>query len=182
MPLQSLKFRARAFAAAASAAAFLFVASAADSQKANPFTKFGGNWIGNGLIYLSNGNEGEDSLPRADSSPRICSISVSLKLDLRCAGDSYNFELHSDHKLRQRRDIRHVEREYPRRQRQDHGQDQRRPDSGHAESQTFTARLELITWAKSSTVRITSPGSEIVGRLDRPQPQLEVAAAFRNLS
>ena len=41
----------------AAAAAFLFVASSGIAQKATPFTKFGGNWTGSGLIYLSNGTK-----------------------------------------------------------------------------------------------------------------------------
>ena len=41
----------------AAAAAFVLVGSAAYSEKINPFTKFGGNWTGSGLIYLSNGTK-----------------------------------------------------------------------------------------------------------------------------
>jgi hypothetical protein len=160
MPLQSLKFRTRTFAAAASAAAFLFVASAADSQKANPFTRFGGNWTGSGLIYLSNGTK-EKIRCRAGFVPADMFNIISLKLDLRCAGDSYNFELHSDINY----DSGTISGTWSENTRGVNGRitgtingDQ---IQATAESQTFNAQLELVTQGEKQTVRITSPGSEL---------------------
>jgi hypothetical protein len=77
------------------AAAFMLVASMAVAEKVSPFTKFGGNWNGNGLIYLSNGNK-ERIRCRAGIAASDLGNIANLKLSLRCAGDSYNFEIQSE--------------------------------------------------------------------------------------
>jgi hypothetical protein len=142
------------------AAACLFGVPLADAQKANPFMKFGGSWTGSGLIYFSNGNK-ERIRCRAGFTPGDTFNAVSLKLELRCAGDAYTFELHSELNY----DSGSVTGTWTELARGVNGNvtgtingDQ---INAVAESQTFTATLELISLGDKQQVRITSPGSEM---------------------
>jgi len=67
------------------------VAFAADRPKAAELTSFGGSWSGGGTITLQNGSR---ERIRCRSSNK--SGGNSLSLSLRCASDSYKFELVSD--------------------------------------------------------------------------------------
>jgi hypothetical protein len=145
----------------AAAAAFVLVGSAAYSEKVNPFAKFGGNWTGSGLIYLSNGNK-EKIRCRAGFTPADLMNLVSLKLELRCAGDSYNFEIRSELNYASGA----VTGTWTEMSRGINGQvtgtvnDEK--INAVAESQTFQATIELISQSESKQqVRITSPGSEM---------------------
>jgi hypothetical protein len=144
------------------AAALLFLMSTAHSQnpKGNPFTKFSGNWTGNGLIMLSNGTK-ERIRCRAGFTPAESFNVIGLKLDLKCAGDAYNFELQSELNY----DGGAVFGTWTELSRGVNGRvtgtvkgDQ---ISAVAESQTFTAMLELVAQGERQTVLIQSPGSEI---------------------
>jgi hypothetical protein len=140
-----------------SAVAFLLTTfSGIAQQKSPPFAKFGGQWSGSGLIYLSNGTK-ERIRCRGNFKPE----DATLTLDLRCAGDAYNFELQSVLNYTGGA-ISGTWTEYSRRLngvvsgelRGDH-------INAVAESQTFTATLELISQGEKQQVRITSPGGEI---------------------
>jgi hypothetical protein len=67
------------------------VAFAADRPKAAELTSFGGNWAGSGTITIQNG-----SRERIRCRSNNKSGGNSLSLSLRCASDSYKFELSSD--------------------------------------------------------------------------------------
>ena len=159
MSLSSVKRCVRTLTAAA--AAFVLIGSAAYSEKVNPFTKFGGNWTGNGLIYLSNGNK-EKIRCRAAITPAELMNVISLKLELRCAGDSYNFEIQSELNYANGA----VTGSWTEKSRGINGNvtgtvNEERFNAV-AESQTFTATLELISQTDGKQqVRITSPGSEM---------------------
>lgn len=145
---------------AVTAATFL-LAWTASSQEANPFNKFGGNWTGNGLIYLSNGNK-EKIRCRGGFTPADMFNVVSLKLELRCAGDSYNFELQSELNYRDGA----ISGTWSEMTRGVNGTVSGKINGDQiqavAESQTFTAILELISIGENKQqVRITSPGSEM---------------------
>ncbi|HWP25884.1 MAG TPA: hypothetical protein VNL39_06035 [Xanthobacteraceae bacterium] len=149
--------RRRVRALAGCTVAVLLAASAGSAQeKSEPFAKFGGNWSGSGLIYLSNGTK-ERIRCRGNFKPE----NATLALDLRCAGDAYNFELQSVLSYASGV-ISGTWTEYSRRL---NGQvsGELRGDyiNAVAESQTFTARLELISQGDKQQVRITSPGGEI---------------------
>jgi hypothetical protein len=159
MSLSSVKRCVRTLTAAA--AAFVLIGSSAYSEKVNPFTKFGGNWTGNGLIYLSNGNK-EKIRCRAGITPAELMNVISLKLELRCAGDSYNFEIHSELNYISGA----VTGSWTEKSRGINGNVtgtvNEEKIQAVAESQTFTATLELISQSESKQqVRITSPGSEM---------------------
>ncbi len=159
MSLSSAKRCVRTLTAAA--AAFMLLASSSYSEKVNPFTKFGGNWTGSGLIYLSNGTK-EKIRCRAGFTPADLMNLVSLKLELRCAGDSYNFEIRSELNYASGA----VTGSWTEMSRGINGQvtgtvnDEK--INAVAESQTFQATIELISQSESKQqVRITSPGSEM---------------------
>ena len=145
----------------AAATAFMLVVSSAYSEKVNPFTKFGGNWTGSGLIYLSNGNK-EKIRCRAGITPAEMMSVISLKLELRCAGDSYSFEIQSELNYASGA----VTGSWTEKSRGINGNVtgtvNEEKIQAVAESQTFTATLELISQSESKQqVRITSPGSEM---------------------
>ncbi len=69
--------------------------SSSHAQSANPFMKFGGNWTGSGFIHLSNLTK-ERVRCRGTFTPADMLNIFSLKVELRCAGDSYNFNIQSE--------------------------------------------------------------------------------------
>jgi len=120
---------ARISAALAISLGLLFPIGAPQAAE-SPLAHFGGNWSGSGKIVVSNG-----------SSERIRCRGVykpsdsGLALTLRCASDSYKFELAS------KATATHIE--------------------ASASSVGFTASLTISLRGNSQTVVIRSPGSEI---------------------
>jgi hypothetical protein len=79
--------------AAAAAALVGFVALPGTVQAFNsPFTAMSGSWSGSGTITTSNGNK---ERIRCRAKYDVDGAGSSLDLTLRCASDSYNFELQS---------------------------------------------------------------------------------------
>jgi hypothetical protein len=78
-------------AAGVSAALVLFV-SAAHAQS-GPFTGFSGAWSGNGTVALS---DGTTERIRCKADYKVDGTGLALKQNLRCASDSYKFDLTSD--------------------------------------------------------------------------------------
>jgi len=70
--------------------AALVMASPLQAQSANPLTKLEGNWSGNGTITL---NDGSRERIRCRASYKAGN--PETRIDLRCASDSYKFELQS---------------------------------------------------------------------------------------
>jgi hypothetical protein len=77
------------FTAAIVAAAVAFT-SPASAQRSGPFTDLAGNWAGGGSIAIGNGTT-ERIRCRADY--QVPEGGSSVALELRCASDSYKFEL-----------------------------------------------------------------------------------------
>ena len=73
-------------------AALALVASAAHAQRQSPFLGLSGSWGGPGMISLSNGAKEKI---RCRAQYRVDERGSDLQLDLRCASDSYRFELQS---------------------------------------------------------------------------------------
>jgi hypothetical protein len=78
--------------AAAVGAALILSVSAGHAQS-RPFAGFDGAWSGNGTISLSDGTS-ERLRCRADY--KVNGTGLGLKQSLRCASDSYKFDLSSD--------------------------------------------------------------------------------------
>jgi hypothetical protein len=140
----------------AAVAVLLPALSGLAQQQLDPLAKFGGQWSGSGLIYLSNGTK-----ERIRCRGNFKSENSTLTLDLRCAGDAYNFELQSVLNYT----AGAISGTWTELSRRLSGQVSGELRNDHinavAESQTFTAKLELISLGDKQQVRITSPGGEI---------------------
>src|SRR3954465_7763653 len=79
-------------AAAATLLGFAALPSAVQAFS-SPFTAMSGSWSGSGTITTSNGNK---ERIRCRAKYEVDGAGSSLDLTLRCASDSYNFELQSN--------------------------------------------------------------------------------------
>lgn len=68
----------------------LFLSPAAYAQGAGPFARLAGQWSGSGTINLANG--GRESI-KCRASYDVLTEQNNLQLNIRCASDSYNFDL-----------------------------------------------------------------------------------------
>jgi hypothetical protein len=75
----------------AAAVTFLF-ATAGVAQRGSPFAGLSGSWAGPGTITL---NTGAKERIRCRAVYRVAETGSNLQLELRCASDSYRFELQS---------------------------------------------------------------------------------------
>jgi hypothetical protein len=74
------------------AAALALLSSAGQAQRTSPFIGLSGSWAGPGTISL---NTGAKEKIRCRALYRVAETGADLQLDLRCASDSYRFELQS---------------------------------------------------------------------------------------
>src|SRR4051794_6411472 len=82
----------RAVKAAAVGAAVMLSAAPGLAQS-GPFTGFNGAWSGNGTVALS---DGTTEKIRCKADYKVDGTGLTLKQSLRCASDSYKFDLSSD--------------------------------------------------------------------------------------
>src|SRR5690349_4238198 len=69
-------------------------ATPASSETAmSPFRAMAGNWVGGGIIVMASGQQ---ERMRCRASYGITVDADQLRLNLRCASDSYNFDLTSE--------------------------------------------------------------------------------------
>lgn len=124
----------------------------------NPFAQFTGSWSGSGSITVQDGTR-----ERIRCRGRYVSSQggQTLRLELRCASDSYKFELQSDITY----DGGNVSGTWNETTRQVFGSLSGRSTNSHiqavAHSVGFTANLSLSTRGNRQSVSIKSPGSEI---------------------
>lgn len=141
------------------ATSFLLDATVSHAEIGNPFSKLIGTWSGGGTIVLSDGTK-ERIRCRAGYAPADANM-MSLQLELRCASDSYNFQLNSN--------LGYVGGSIS-----GDWAEFTRGISGTisgtavgdriqvvAESPMFNATLNFTTLGDRQTVRMQSPGSEI---------------------
>jgi hypothetical protein len=92
MTLQSLS-AARAMRSTGIAGVFaVCLVATGQSQEASPLTKLAGQWTGSGTIELANGAH-EPIKCRA--SYDVLEEQNNVQLSIRCASDSYNFDMHA---------------------------------------------------------------------------------------
>jgi len=141
--------------------AFVIAALAGDPQPAGaagPFVSFGGNWSGTGTLTDSTG---ASERLRCRASYVVGSGGDTLNQDMRCASDSYRFDLQSQ--------VRHqsgsVSGSWSELSRGVHGFLNGRYSGGQitvlAEGTGFSATISVATRGSQQTVTITSPGSEV---------------------
>ena len=82
----------RAIKAAGVGAALLFSVSTGHAQS-GPFAGMDGNWSGNGTVALS---DGTTERIRCKAEYKVNGTGLGLKQTLKCASDSYKFDLSSD--------------------------------------------------------------------------------------
>ena len=78
---------------AAVVGAALLVSVAAGRAQSGPFMGLGGTWSGNGTVELS---DGTTERIRCKADYKVNDTGLNLKQSLRCASDSYKFDLTSD--------------------------------------------------------------------------------------
>lgn len=149
-----------AFSASIAVAMNCAVAAApVQAQGASPFAKVIGSWAGGGSIHLSNGSK-ERIRCRANYASLTPEV-LTLKLELRCASDSYNFELASDLNY-SGGVISGVWREATRGAIGNvSGTAAGDRIRAVAQSPTFQAILEFTTRSDQQLIKLQSPGSEI---------------------
>jgi hypothetical protein len=79
--------------AAAGLVASLALSTSASFAQSSPFAGFAGNWSGRGTVSLS---DGSTENIRCRASYRVDETGRALRQNLRCASDSYKFDLSSD--------------------------------------------------------------------------------------
>jgi hypothetical protein len=90
------RFGSRLFGQAVRAAgigAALMVSVTAGHAQSGPFAGFNGAWSGNGTVALS---DGTTERIRCKADYKVDGSGMALKQNLRCASDSYKFDLSSD--------------------------------------------------------------------------------------
>lgn len=141
------------------AAACLLAASLSQAQGISPFQKVIGSWAGGGSIQLSNGSK--ERIRCRASYASMTPDAVTLKLELRCASDSYNFELASDLNYNGG-SISGLWREATRGAVGSiSGTASGERIRAVAESPVFQATLEFTTRSDQQQIKLQSPGSEI---------------------
>jgi hypothetical protein len=92
MTIDSAKLLGHALKAAGAGALLMLSVSASHAQSA-PFAGFDGNWSGTGTVTMS---DGSSERIRCRASYRVGGGGTALEQSLRCASDSYKFDLSSN--------------------------------------------------------------------------------------
>lgn len=92
MTIDSAKLLGHALRAASAGAILMLSVSASHAQSA-PFAGFDGSWSGNGTVTLS---DGSSERIRCRATYKVGGSGNALEQTLRCASDSYKFDLSSN--------------------------------------------------------------------------------------
>jgi hypothetical protein len=144
------------------AAALAFTGTAhtgtAQAQRAGPFSGLAGSWAGGGSIAIGNG---VSERIRCLADYHVANTGTTVTLQLRCASDSYKFELASDVTY----DGGNISGSWNETTRSVYGQLTGRVTGTNITAQAsavgFSASLSIATRGNSQNVSIRSPGSEI---------------------
>ena len=123
-----------------------------------PFAHLAGSWAGQGKITVQNGSS---ERIRCRGTYRAGETGTSLTISLRCASDSYKFELASDVTY----DNGNISGSWNETSRSVYGQISGRANANSITAQAsavgVTAAISIATRGNSQSVTIRSPGSEI---------------------
>jgi hypothetical protein len=137
-------------------------APASQGAPMSPFRAMAGSWTGGGLLSLSNG---EQQRLRCRASYDVAGGGDELRLNLRCASDSYNFDLASNAAYRGGA----ISGEWTETTRNASGTLEGRGAGDRIEvaarGQNFAADLSLTTRGNRQTVSIHPAGTEITAVL-----------------
>lgn len=136
---------------------FLGLASGVDAASSSPFPSLSGSWLGAGTIAVSNG---PSERIRCRATYTVGGDGLQLRQELRCASDSYNFDLSGEFAVDGQNQVngRWTERT------RSVGGTAVGNTSGdrlqlHVESAGFAAELVMITKNKRQSVTIDSHGA-----------------------
>lgn len=125
-----------------------------------PFSSLAGSWAGGGTLTMADGNTEE---LRCRATYDVGNGGSDLRLRLRCASASYNFELGSDVTAEGDR----ISGTWREASRDVGGRLTGSASPGHVEAQargeTFSAALSMTTRGNRQTVAISSQGADIAG-------------------
>src|SRR3954451_10008845 len=151
-------FGSRLFGQAIKAAAVgtsLMLSVSVSHSQSGPFAGFSGSWSGNGTVALS---DGKTERIRCKASYNVNSTGLGLKQTLRCASDSYNFDLSTDVTSQGNR----ISGNWSEASRNLFGNLQGTAGGGQidvfVEANGFAANLSLRTNGSKQTVQISSKG------------------------
>ena len=151
-----LKAATGIFTLTAVVAALAFGSPANAQSRESPLVALGGGWSGQGSINFNDGSR-ERIRCRANYTPDA--TGTKLKLELRCASDSYKFELNGNVAY----DKGQISGNWSELSRNAAGDITGTANGGKIEvravGQTFAAFLNINTRGSSQTVSIKSPGS-----------------------
>jgi hypothetical protein len=154
MGKHEMKLFAQAIRAAGVGAALMLSVSVGHAQT-GPFTGFDGAWTGNGTVSLSDGTT-EHIRCKADY--KVNGSGLGLKQTLKCASDSYKFDLSSDVVSEGDR----ISGNWSEASRNVFGELHGTAGGGRievfVEANGFAANLTLLTNGKKQTVQISSKG------------------------
>jgi hypothetical protein len=140
---------------AAGVGAVLMLSVTASNAQSGPFTGFSGAWSGNGTVALS---DGTTERIRCKADYLVDGSGLGLKQTLRCASDSYKFDLTSD--VRSQGD--RISGSWSEASRNVFGNLQGTAGGGRievfVEANGFAASLTLQTNGNKQTVQINSKG------------------------
>jgi hypothetical protein len=152
------QFGSRLFGKAVRAAgigAVLMLSATAGHAQSGPFAGFSGTWSGNGTVSLS---DGSTERIRCKADYKVDGSGTGLKQNLRCASDSYKFELSSDVTSQGNR----ISGNWSEASRNVFGNLQGTAGGGQidvfVEAAGFAANLTLRTTGNRQTVQISSKG------------------------
>jgi len=135
-----------------------FAGASVQSAVMSPFRAMAGNWSGGGMLSMANG---EQERLRCRASYNVAGAGDELRLNLRCASDSYNFDLSSDVQYRGGA----ISGEWTEASRNASGTISGRAAGDHIEAsargQNFSADLSLTTRGNRQTVSIQPAGTDI---------------------
>jgi hypothetical protein len=135
--------------------AVLMMSVSAASAQSGPFAGFDGSWVGNGTVSLS---DGTTERIRCKASYKVDGSGSGLQQTLRCASDSYKFDLSSNVTTQGDRIIG----TWSEASRNVNGNLQGRAGGGQievfVEAAGFAATLNLMTRGNKQSVSISSKG------------------------
>jgi hypothetical protein len=145
---------------AAVAAVALWAATVSTEAAGGPFSGLGGRWNGTGHIELSNGTK---ERIRCRATYEVSGDGRAMHQSLRCASDSYNFELRSDVESQGSR----ISGNWSELTRSVSGKLSGQARHGRIEvfvkSETFNAKLVLDSHGNRQSVTIKSEGTQFSG-------------------
>jgi hypothetical protein len=141
-------------------AAALVAPITAQAAPAGPFANLAGAWSGGGTLTMANG---ETERLRCRATYNVGNGGSDLRLSLKCASQSYNFDLGSAVIAQGGR----ISGTWSESSRNAGGTISGRATADHVEAaasgQSFSANLSLTTKGNRQTVSIRSPGTDIAG-------------------